>query len=376
MRRIVRDAFADVEQRLIEEQHRTADRSVAATNHAVIEELHRTASHSVAATNHAVIEELHRTTRHSMAATADAMHEAERTARRQAATLARIAQFTEATARRVVVPLSDDTLLVRTVAGYVVCPTSDEALIAMLVEEGDVERGTRRLIEALVTPGAVVVDIGANIGLHTLAAARAVGPTGRVIAFEPFPLSAECLRRTLAINGCSSIVELHETAVSDVDGQAVLHLGNWLGHHSLGEPASVPAGGPAAIDVPVVRFDSVVAATQRVDLVKIDVEGLELQVVRGLEATIGHNPDIAVIVEFGPAHLQRSSVTPDAWLATFERLGLVWMSIDPSTGHLDRQTIAQLVERDSSNLLFARPDSPAWLRGSNAADPQRSAELP
>lgn len=259
----------------------------------------------------------------------------------------------------VTVRLDDASVMVRTRAGFVVCPSSDERLIAGLVDSGDVERGTRLLLERLLAPGDVFVDAGANVGVHTVAAARAVGAGGSVIAFEPFPATAALLRRTVAINGFESVVKIHDVALGAEGGEAQLHLGEMSGHHSLYDLDQQETG---TCGVTVVRLDDVVPPGRPATVLKIDVEGAELEVVEGARRVLDDNPEAAVIAEFGPSHLQRVGVSGEDWLSAILRPGWQWRVIEPLSGRLLECELEALFATESSNLLLADGRSDVWRR--------------
>ena len=110
-----------------------------------------------------------------------------------------------------------------------------------------------------------------------------------------------------------------------------------------------------------------IGPAQPVNLLKIDAEGAELEVLGGALGVVRANPDIALIVEFGPAHLRRTGHDSAAWLAAFTRLGLEYRAIDAISGTLAEVTLAQLDAAESTNLLFARPGAPCWTRAGVAA---------
>jgi hypothetical protein len=74
------------------------------------------------------------------------------------------------------------------------------------------------------------------------------------------------------------------------------------------------------------------------------------------------NPDIALIVEFGPSHLRRVGHTPRQWLDSFTHFGFDYRAINPDTGVLEEWSIGALEQVESINLFFARPGSTAWTR--------------
>jgi FkbM family methyltransferase len=147
----------------------------------------------------------------------------------------------------------------------------------------------------LVREGDVVLDIGANVGFYTLLAARMVGPSGRVLAFEPLPDNLPVLRRHLAVNGLTN-VDVIPAAVASRSGSRRFNTGEYPATGQLSE-----LGG---IEVDVVSLDDLRAAGRlsRVDLMKIDVEGAELEVLEGARAVLEefrpvvimelHNPEM------------------------------------------------------------------------------------
>jgi FkbM family methyltransferase len=265
-------------------------------------------------------------------------------------------------AGRVAVPVGDWDVLLRTNAGYVLCSAADQVVLASLMSGGDLERGTRLLIERLVRPGDVVIDAGAHLGLHTLAAGRALRGRGRVHAFEPFEPTTRRLRQAVVINGLSDVVEVHEAAVSRRTGSQPLFMGAISGHHSLYPLSPGTAASEKPVDVALVRLDDAVPGDGPVSLMKLDVEGAELEALEGATAIIERSPEIAVIAEFGPSHLARVGTSTPDWFARFEAFGLTFRMIDPETGRLRTSSIGALETLESANLLFARPEARAWTR--------------
>lgn len=272
--------------------------------------------------------------------------------------LTRVEQYSLTTARRVAISCGEGEILIRTDIGYVVCSVEDRALLACLIESGELEPGTRQLIQRFLHPGNIFVDVGANIGMHTLAAAHALKGTGKIIAFEPFEPTANLLRKSVLINGFSKVIEIHQVAVSNMKGLQKLFLGETSGHHSL-FPLNSLKSEQNPIEVPIVTLADMLPK-QRIDLIKIDVEGAELEVIEGGKVVIVDNPDIALIVEFGRSHLKRTKHTVQQWLKSFEDLDLCYKVINEVTGVLEDYSLEQLENRESANLFFARKNSSAW----------------
>jgi FkbM family methyltransferase len=280
--------------------------------------------------------------------------------------LIEIERLASLTVRRAAVYLGDGEALVRTEVGHVLCSTADPALIAAFLETGELERGTRLLIQRFLAPGDCFVDVGANVGMHTIAAARVVGSTGRVIAIEPFAETARLLKKSVAMNELSEAVTFHVTALSNRIGTQTLYLGSTHTHNSLyplPEVEVAPAAGPP-VEVPVTTLDTVLASCCHVELIKIDVEGAELDVLAGAHDTLAKNPEVGLIVEFGPSHIRRTGHNTDEWLAAFQQLGFAYQVINEETGALEQWSVERLEQVESANLFFARLNSPAWAKAS------------
>ncbi len=204
----------------------------------------------------------------------------------------------------------------------------DSAVGQEILETGTYEPHLVDLYRHILRPGMTVLDVGANIGFHALHAARLVGPGGRVIAVEPDPQNAALLRLSLAIATTPLPVEVIEAALSDASGTILLSdLGNRgnsgarFTHRDRALLERLVHGASASFrSVPALRWDDDHLDT-RIDVVKIDVEGSEPQVLRGMERSLRrHHP--MVIAEFAPANLKSIGGTdPGEFLRWFEARG-------------------------------------------------------
>jgi FkbM family methyltransferase len=168
---------------------------------------------------------------------------------------------------------------------------------ALIYYQGHSEPETAALVRALLAPGMAFVDVGAHIGEYTLLAARRVGESGEVHAFEPDARVHEVLVENIRLNGLERIVRSHPWAVSDADGEADLRLGAEPALSALATSSPPGAASPDGPRVRTVTLDSYVAG-RRVDLVKIDVEGAEMLVVRGARRLLARPSREAPILVF------------------------------------------------------------------------------
>ncbi|MGH7648176.1 MAG: FkbM family methyltransferase [Gemmatimonadaceae bacterium] len=158
---------------------------------------------------------------------------------------------------------------------------------------GSFEYGKQRLMSSILNPGDTMYDVGANVGYYTLLASHRVGPTGRVISFEPLPANVRLVERHLRLNRVKNVL-VQEVAVSDHDGRARFapHASNAMG--KLSDSGSV--------DVAMVSLDSIVETARFPDpnLLKIDVEGAELGVLVGASQLLERARPSILLATHGP----------------------------------------------------------------------------
>jgi FkbM family methyltransferase len=152
-----------------------------------------------------------------------------------------------------------------------------------------------------IGPGSIVLDVGANIGLYTLEAAKAVGATGRVIAIEASPGHISTIGKSVGLNGFQN-VDIISSAVGDVEGMTTLTLPEGANHgmFTLGSVA-----GSVTMRVNVKRIDDILDEQNvlSVDFIKMDIEGSELVALKGATQTLkGFRPTI--LIELNEAALR------------------------------------------------------------------------
>jgi FkbM family methyltransferase len=179
----------------------------------------------------------------------------------------------------------------------------DQVIGSLLYVQGDYEAELLRLIDTMDLRGSVCVDIGANIGLHSLAMSCAVGRTGKVFAFEPEAHNFHLLQHNLQANGASNVIP-QQLAAGDAPGSCrlVLNPRNY-GDHRV---CTADVAGRRFQEVPLTTVDVCLQDVPdgAVGLVKIDVQGYECQVLRGMRGTMERNPEMMLILEIFPEGLQ------------------------------------------------------------------------
>lgn len=184
------------------------------------------------------------------------------------------------------------------------------------------EQDETALLQQTLKSGMNVVDVGANVGYMALLSARCVGSTGRVLAIEPDPGNARLLAANIARNRYQNI-SVCRCAVGSEAGTATLYRSAWnMGNHRLNAGEAGQASAQGTIDVELETVDRLVDKhnLQRVDFVKMDVEGYEPGVLAGMGRTIARDHPI-VLTEFWPYGMRDAGFDPEAFLDTWLRAG-------------------------------------------------------
>ena len=187
------------------------------------------------------------------------------------------------------------------------------------------DRAERQLLQKVLFAGAVVVDAGANIGVYSEFLSRCVGPNGVVHSFEPSPdnfTRLRCATRKLA-NVCPC-----QAAVGERSGETMLYVSDNL---NVDHRAYVTEGNPRrALQVGMVALDDYFKPGERVDLLKLDVQGYELHALEGAKRILNENREIKLLLEFWPYGLKQA--------------GANWAGL------------IEMLEGCAMNIMFVRPD--------------------
>jgi FkbM family methyltransferase len=184
------------------------------------------------------------------------------------------------------------------------------------------EPGERRFFREQVKPGMVVFDVGANLGFYSLLFSDLVGPSGRVHAFEPDPLSFGLLRDRAAAARHRN-VEATPAAVGDHTGQVTLFCSGTNRADNRIHPSHEPGGAAETVEVPLITLDDYCAlhGIDRVDAVKMDVQGAEVAALAGFRKTLAQVRPRWMFVEFSPEHLRGAGSSPEAFWEILAGLG-------------------------------------------------------
>ena len=194
----------------------------------------------------------------------------------------------------------------------------------------------------LAVRGSTVVDIGANVGFYTIPLAKHVGLEGCVIAFEPDPDNFTILCRNLLANRLNNVVP-HRLALGAHAGPAMLYQsGRNRGMLSLCrgnvERSDVS---PAPIHVDLAVADDLLQSVTNLSLVKIDVEGAEALVIRGMRETLKQHPDATIVFEFSAAFIRGLGQEPEDLLTDLHDVGYDLAVVDEK-----RKAIRKISRKD------------------------------
>ncbi len=200
----------------------------------------------------------------------------------------------------------------------------DAVIGPTLYLDGEYEAELRRLFEAADLSGGVCVDVGANIGLHTISMSRLAGDRGKVYAFEPESRNFKILEHNLRRNGIRNVSAV-QNAVGDREGSCRLavHPSNY-GDHRIAASGPVPESNLSHWqDLPMTTLDTALATVPAgsVKLIKIDVQGFEFHVVRGMRQTLRRNPDAILILEVFPEGLTAAGSSAAELVSAVRDLG-------------------------------------------------------
>ena len=197
---------------------------------------------------------------------------------------------------------------------------------------GTYEELEAKIMEEKIESGNLVVDIGANIGLHTLTMARIVGNTGQVFALEPDPSNFEILKKNVKINNYKNII-LEQKAVGDKHGRATLYQSdNPINHRIF--PQTERATNQVQVELTNLDnyFDS--DMIDKINFIKIDVEGMEFGVLKGMKNILKNNKKIKILFEFVPKDTIEAGFIPIELLDYLTSNGFKLYCMDEKTKKL------------------------------------------
>jgi FkbM family methyltransferase len=257
------------------------------------------------------------------------------------------------------------TVLIRLRRVRIVVDTRDLFVSSLLIRDSVYEEFEVGLLEQLLSPGKVFVDVGAQLGYYTVIAGDICGKAGRVYSFEPNPRNFGLLVENIRVNGLTNVLP-GQVAISDHVGRAKFYSDsfNWGKHSLSSENVTAFDERGETIDVETTSLEVALASAheRKVDVLKIDAEGAEARVIQGA-GTILNNPEIILFVEVWPFGQRNLGTDSLDMFAQLKAAGFKCWMIEES-----RRQLLEIVEagrewsdmtpRHSFNVIFSRQELP------------------
>lgn len=229
----------------------------------------------------------------------------------------------------------------------------DDQVSANIIAHGEWEIWIHRVVEKLATPGARIVEVGANVGYYTVIMARGVGEGGLVTSYEANPRLASLVRKSVNLNGFKSRVRVVPKAAADKNENLTFSISraqSGAGHisvfdHNFTDDAE-------KLQVEAVRLDD--QNLGRVDMIRLDAEGSEPLILRGAEAILDANHDIILCLEWDIVQMSSRVSVPDfaQWL-TSKGFNFWRIAYDSSLIHVPADELTKI---DHCDIVAARHD--------------------
>lgn len=213
--------------------------------------------------------------------------------------------------------------------------TEDIGIGHALLIDGIYHEFEATIFKKLIKEGMTVLDIGANNGMFTLLAASIVGREGKVFSFEPEPNNYDLLVRNVKLNRYDDIVTTVQKAVSNKTGKNNLYLcKNDKSIHSLyglqSEMVEFVEAETISID------DFFVNRDNKVDVMKIVVQGCEVEVIEGARNIINANRNLAIMAEFAPIMAEKFGYSAEEYLKRFRNMGFSIYNVKESEKKIEK----------------------------------------
>ncbi len=223
--------------------------------------------------------------------------------------------------------------------------TNDFGCPANFINGGRYEEEYYSILASFRKPNSIFLDIGANLGVFSLRMAPMLRK-GKIFAFEPNALIRTLLSRSVHLNGLASLVTIYEVGASDSDQKLVLSIPE---AHAGGANV-VPAGSDIpGVEIQVRRLDGILSDVPNFDIAKIDVEGHELSVLRGMTGLLSKSPQAVMLFE----KLNLNSGIEADLISLFSAYGMNVYRVD---GYELKEINLEEFSASSAYFLAARPD--------------------
>lgn len=209
------------------------------------------------------------------------------------------------------------------------------------------------LIKEHLSSGMTFVDIGANIGQHSMFAATLVGKTGSVHAYEPIPSLYTQLSKSSSENNFETILHPHNYALGKVESTGQLFVSENIGGSSLVNEDKTRE----TIQVTIKKGDDELQSLSQVDMIKIDVEGYEYEVLEGIQGTLRKHHPVMLLEFSGDFYNKQGTGNGAKILALLKELNYSLYDIEDSMNKVNDSGVfldSFIKERKQTNLLCKR----------------------
>jgi len=220
----------------------------------------------------------------------------------------------------------------------------------ILYATGEYERGTTLVIKRLLRPGQTMIDVGGNLGYFSILGARAVGPNGRVVAFEPVEHVRRQLLDNVRLNGLENVT-VREEALARASGEATFYPGP---ADDTGLASLRPLEHSTAITLKQARLDDLWPPGDPIALIKMDVEGAEMSALEGMEGCLAsYSPHL--VVEVTDEYLRALGSSAEMLFRFLSNRGYTMQRIEDDGGLVPVESVDQLSGCPAQfNALFTK----------------------
>lgn len=247
--------------------------------------------------------------------------------------------------------LGNQTVLCKVLGRYkLYVDAQDLGVVPHLLMDGYWETWVTQCLARIIAPGAVCIDVGANFGYFTLLMSELSGTKGRTVAVEPNPNICTFLRMSQSIH--SSSFEIVEAALSNKRGRTTLAVpSTFPGSASITSFIQHYGKRHAKMKVKTIPLDELTVdlGLDRVDVIKMDVEGAEPLVFEGMQQTLARNPELQIVMEYSPfAYADANGFTQ----YLFENFTVFRLKDVDEMTRLDESAIEQLLQLNDHTDLY------------------------
>jgi len=225
--------------------------------------------------------------------------------------------------------------------------TNDDGISKQLILNATREELQTELIKKILKPGMNILDIGANIGYYALIESTKIGDKGIIFAIEPSSSNISHLEENVKINNKSNIIKIFRLAVSDKNGRSKLYVSSKSNLNTLIRPNkqtnSLLKLNRGTENIATTTVDNFISKYGKVNLIRMDVEGYEVQIFRGMKQTLKKNNDLKILFEAHPFLYDSPKKTVYKYLTEMKNLGYLAKIVVDRYGYLYPRNVKEAV---------------------------------